>query len=217
MSPGILLSPLIQLDAAQYTTLSVAALSVALVGRFRSLVVTALAGRRPRRRGVVDHRLRAGRQRHRQRARPGAAVLPPRRAAARRSIARPAPARTPSPTRCACRSDPLDEPRGPGLGAALCRRVIMARHRRRADVCGDVRLRRLLDRRVRRRHLVRRDLPRLHRVDRRGRHPLPRAGRLRRGRRVRRRSPGHGGQRAARCSPSSSASPRRWSAASSSA
>ena len=41
---GILLSPLIQLDAAQYTTLSVAALSVALVGRFRSLIVTALAG-----------------------------------------------------------------------------------------------------------------------------------------------------------------------------
>ncbi len=41
---GILLSPLIQLDAAQYTTLSVAALSVALVGRFRSLAVTALAG-----------------------------------------------------------------------------------------------------------------------------------------------------------------------------
>ncbi len=41
---GILLSPLIQLDAAQYTTLSVAALSVALVGRFRSLTITALAG-----------------------------------------------------------------------------------------------------------------------------------------------------------------------------
>src|SRR5262249_55085643 len=41
---GILLSPLIQLDGAQYTTLSVAALSVALVGRFRSLTVTALAG-----------------------------------------------------------------------------------------------------------------------------------------------------------------------------
>jgi branched-chain amino acid transport system permease protein len=41
---GILLSPLIQLDAAQYTTLSVAALSVALVGRFRSLAITALAG-----------------------------------------------------------------------------------------------------------------------------------------------------------------------------
>src|SRR6185503_10280410 len=33
-----------QLDAAQYTTLSVAALSVALVGRFRSLTITALAG-----------------------------------------------------------------------------------------------------------------------------------------------------------------------------
>ena len=41
---GMLLSPLIQLDAAQYTTLSVAALSVALVGRFRSLTITALAG-----------------------------------------------------------------------------------------------------------------------------------------------------------------------------
>lgn len=41
---GILLSPLIQLEAAQYTTLSVAALSVALVGRFRSLTITALAG-----------------------------------------------------------------------------------------------------------------------------------------------------------------------------
>ena len=41
---GLLLNPLIQLDAAQYTTLSVAALSVALVGRFRSLGVTALAG-----------------------------------------------------------------------------------------------------------------------------------------------------------------------------
>jgi branched-subunit amino acid ABC-type transport system permease component len=41
---GILLNPLIQLDAAQYTTLSVAALSVALVGRFRSLAITALAG-----------------------------------------------------------------------------------------------------------------------------------------------------------------------------
>src|SRR5262249_58433150 len=41
---GILLSPLIQLDGAQYTTLSVAALSVALVGRFRSLAITALAG-----------------------------------------------------------------------------------------------------------------------------------------------------------------------------
>jgi branched-chain amino acid transport system permease protein len=41
---GILISPLIQLDAAQYTTLSVAALSVALVGRFRSLTMTAVAG-----------------------------------------------------------------------------------------------------------------------------------------------------------------------------
>jgi branched-subunit amino acid ABC-type transport system permease component len=41
---GMLLSPLIQLDAAQYTTLSVAALSVALVGRFRSLTITAVAG-----------------------------------------------------------------------------------------------------------------------------------------------------------------------------
>jgi branched-subunit amino acid ABC-type transport system permease component len=41
---GLLLSPMILLEAAQYTTLSVAALSVALVGRFRSLVVTALAG-----------------------------------------------------------------------------------------------------------------------------------------------------------------------------
>jgi branched-chain amino acid transport system permease protein len=41
---GILLSPLIQLDASQFTTLSVAALSVALVGRFRSLGITALAG-----------------------------------------------------------------------------------------------------------------------------------------------------------------------------
>jgi branched-chain amino acid transport system permease protein len=41
---GILISPLIQLDEAQYTSLAVAALSVALVGRFRSLAVTALAG-----------------------------------------------------------------------------------------------------------------------------------------------------------------------------
>jgi branched-chain amino acid transport system permease protein len=41
---GLLLSPLIQLDAAQYTSLTVAALSVALVGRFRSLWITALAG-----------------------------------------------------------------------------------------------------------------------------------------------------------------------------
>ena len=41
---GILLSPLVQLDPSQYTSLSVAAVSVALVGRFRSLAVTALAG-----------------------------------------------------------------------------------------------------------------------------------------------------------------------------
>jgi branched-chain amino acid transport system permease protein len=41
---GILLSPLVQLDPVQYTSLSVAAVSVALVGRFRSLTVTSLAG-----------------------------------------------------------------------------------------------------------------------------------------------------------------------------
>ncbi len=41
---GLLISPLIQLDPSQYTALSVAALSVALVGRFRSLTITALAG-----------------------------------------------------------------------------------------------------------------------------------------------------------------------------
>ena len=59
---------------------------------------------------------------------------------------------------------------------------------------GHVRVQRLLDRGVRRRHLVLGDLPRLHRVDGRGRHPLPRSGRLRRRRRLRRRSPGHRGQ-----------------------
>ena len=53
---GLLLSPLIQLDAAQYTTLSVAALSVALVGRFRSLTITALAGVGAGRGLVADHR-----------------------------------------------------------------------------------------------------------------------------------------------------------------
>jgi branched-chain amino acid transport system permease protein len=41
---GILVSPLVQLDAAQYTSLAVAALSVALVGKFRSLTITAVAG-----------------------------------------------------------------------------------------------------------------------------------------------------------------------------
>jgi branched-chain amino acid transport system permease protein len=41
---GILLSPLIQLDPSIYTSLSVAALSLALAGRFRSLAITSLAG-----------------------------------------------------------------------------------------------------------------------------------------------------------------------------
>jgi branched-chain amino acid transport system permease protein len=41
---GILLSPLITLDSGTYTELTVAALSVALFGRFRGLIVTALAG-----------------------------------------------------------------------------------------------------------------------------------------------------------------------------
>jgi branched-chain amino acid transport system permease protein len=41
---GILLSPLLQLDAGIYTQLSVAALGVALVGKFRSLAWTTLAG-----------------------------------------------------------------------------------------------------------------------------------------------------------------------------
>lgn len=41
---GVLISPLIQLDETQYTSLAVAALSVALVGKFRSLALTALAG-----------------------------------------------------------------------------------------------------------------------------------------------------------------------------
>lgn len=41
---GILLSPLLQLDPGIYTSLSVAALSVALAGRFRSLAITTLAG-----------------------------------------------------------------------------------------------------------------------------------------------------------------------------
>jgi branched-chain amino acid transport system permease protein len=41
---GLLVSPLIQLDPSQYTALAVAALSVALVGRFRSLTITAIAG-----------------------------------------------------------------------------------------------------------------------------------------------------------------------------
>ena len=41
---GILLSPLLQLDPSIYTSLSVAALSVALAGRFRSLTITTLAG-----------------------------------------------------------------------------------------------------------------------------------------------------------------------------
>lgn len=41
---GILLSPLLQLDPGIYTSLSVAALSVALAGRFRSLLVTTIAG-----------------------------------------------------------------------------------------------------------------------------------------------------------------------------
>jgi branched-chain amino acid transport system permease protein len=41
---GILLSPLITLDPAQYSQLTVAALGVALVGRFRNLLPTAAAG-----------------------------------------------------------------------------------------------------------------------------------------------------------------------------
>ncbi len=41
---GILLCPLIDLDPGVYIELTVAALSVALVGRFRNLVVTAVAG-----------------------------------------------------------------------------------------------------------------------------------------------------------------------------
>ena len=41
---GLLVSPLIQLDPSQFTALAVAALSVALVGRFRSLTITAIAG-----------------------------------------------------------------------------------------------------------------------------------------------------------------------------
>jgi branched-chain amino acid transport system permease protein len=41
---GILLSPLIQLDPSIYTSLSVAALSLALAGRFTSLAITSLAG-----------------------------------------------------------------------------------------------------------------------------------------------------------------------------
>jgi ABC-type branched-subunit amino acid transport system ATPase component/branched-subunit amino acid ABC-type transport system permease component len=41
---GILLCPLIDLDSGVYTELTVAALSVALVGRFRNLLVTAAAG-----------------------------------------------------------------------------------------------------------------------------------------------------------------------------
>jgi branched-chain amino acid transport system permease protein len=41
---GILLSPLITLDSGTYTELTVAALSVALFGRFRGLIVTAVAG-----------------------------------------------------------------------------------------------------------------------------------------------------------------------------
>ena len=41
---GILLSPLIQLDPSIYTSLSVAALSLALAGRFSSLAITSLAG-----------------------------------------------------------------------------------------------------------------------------------------------------------------------------
>jgi branched-chain amino acid transport system permease protein len=41
---GVLLSPLITLDSGTYTELTVAALSVALFGRFRGLIVTALAG-----------------------------------------------------------------------------------------------------------------------------------------------------------------------------
>lgn len=41
---AILLSPLINLDAGQYTELTVAALAVALVGRFRNLIATAVSG-----------------------------------------------------------------------------------------------------------------------------------------------------------------------------
>jgi ABC-type branched-subunit amino acid transport system ATPase component/branched-subunit amino acid ABC-type transport system permease component len=41
---GILLCPLIDLDSGVYTELTVAALSVALVGRFRNLLITAAAG-----------------------------------------------------------------------------------------------------------------------------------------------------------------------------
>jgi branched-chain amino acid transport system permease protein len=41
---GVLLSPLITLDSGTYTELTVAALSVALFGRFRGLIMTALAG-----------------------------------------------------------------------------------------------------------------------------------------------------------------------------
>ena len=41
---AILLSPLISLDADTYTQLTVAALSIALVGRFRNLIVTSVAG-----------------------------------------------------------------------------------------------------------------------------------------------------------------------------
>jgi ABC-type branched-subunit amino acid transport system ATPase component/branched-subunit amino acid ABC-type transport system permease component len=41
---GILLCPLIDLDPGVYTELTVAALSVALVGRFRNLLITAAAG-----------------------------------------------------------------------------------------------------------------------------------------------------------------------------
>ena len=121
---GILLSPLIQLDAAQYTTLSVAALSVALVGRFRSLVVTALAGVGL---GVAASLITGyapGRQRHRQRARPGAAVLPPRRAAARRPLARRRPPGRRRRCRARCRSARSRSRRGPGRRTV--RRVILA-------------------------------------------------------------------------------------------
>ncbi len=41
---AILLSPIITLDSGQYTELTVAALSVALVGRFRNLIATSIAG-----------------------------------------------------------------------------------------------------------------------------------------------------------------------------
>jgi ABC-type branched-subunit amino acid transport system ATPase component/branched-subunit amino acid ABC-type transport system permease component len=41
---GVLLCPLIDLDSGVYTELTVAALSVALVGRFRNLLITAAAG-----------------------------------------------------------------------------------------------------------------------------------------------------------------------------